>query len=122
LVRREHGVLKERTSAAAVLISRGEKHGFGGAYPAHRFAGPGQGGRILKAREMLFQVGVLDARLAGGRQGISHAQDDETSAFAGVEDAGAVLKCAGLAQSSRTCPSLRSNTSTDWMVSETSWP
>src|SRR6476660_9738224 len=45
---------------------------------------------------MLFQVGVLDARLAGGREGISHAQDDEPTAFAGVEDAGAVLKCAGL--------------------------
>ena len=42
LVGREHGVLEERTGAAAVFISRGEKHSFGSAYPAHGFTGPGQ--------------------------------------------------------------------------------
>src|SRR5713101_486193 len=43
---------------------------------------------------MLFEVGVIDARLAAQRQRIGYPQDDETSPFAGVEDAGAVLESA----------------------------
>ena len=44
---------------------------------------------------MSFQVRVLNSRFTAGDQRISHAQDDETSTLAGIEDAGAVLEPAG---------------------------
>src|SRR6266576_5416983 len=44
---------------------------------------------------MSFQVRVLNSRFTAGDQRISHAQDDESSTLAGIEDAGAVLEPAG---------------------------
>ena len=43
---------------------------------------------------MLFQVCVVDARVAARPERIGYPQDDETSPFAGIEDAGAVLESA----------------------------
>src|ERR1700730_1246605 len=43
---------------------------------------------------MLFQVRVLDARFAARRQAVGYAQDDESSRFAAVEDAGAISESA----------------------------
>ena len=36
-------------------------------------------------------------RSASGRKRVGDAQDDETPAFGGIEDAGAIRKCAGFA-------------------------
>src|SRR5579862_6231200 len=45
---------------------------------------------------MPSQVGIREMRLAAGRKTIRYAQNDEASALAGVEDARAVGKAAGL--------------------------
>ena len=50
---------------------------------------------VVPAREMFFQVGILDARLPPGGKRISDAQDDVAPPLAGVEDAGAIAEAAG---------------------------
>src|SRR5436305_1026162 len=45
---------------------------------------------------MALQVGILEAWRSSGYEGIGDAQDDESSTFAGVEDAGAVGEAACL--------------------------
>ena len=49
------------------------------------------------AGEVALEVGIVDARLALGPERKADAQNDEASALAGVEDAGAIAEGAGLA-------------------------
>ena len=70
---------------------------FARANVAHRFARLGEIGRGLAAFEVPLQVGIVEVRLASGRERVGDAQNDESSALGRIEDAGAVSEAAGLA-------------------------
>ena len=68
-----------------------------GADVSHGLTGLLEIGTPLAAREMLFQVSILDARLAPGREAISDAEDDEPVPLSPIENAGAVCESASFA-------------------------
>src|SRR5580700_784434 len=94
LLRRDHGVLKERTRTQAIRISGYNQHPFQSSDMAHGLARLGQIRRSLSAREVPLQVGIADARLAPGGERVADPQNDETATFAGVENAGAIAEAA----------------------------
>ena len=63
---------------------------------AHGLAGFAETWERFAASEMPLQVGISDARLAIGREGVADTQNDEPSSLAGIEDTGAIAKTAGL--------------------------
>ena len=89
------GILKERSGAAAIFVAGGDQHSFGGANLANRVSGVGQRRSLAASRKMLFQVGILNFRLAARDQFVGDANNNEASALGGVEDAGAIAEAAG---------------------------
>src|SRR5580704_5378739 len=96
LLFREYGILKEGSRASAILISWNDEHALQGANVAHGLARFGEIGRSLAPLEVPLEVGIGDTRLAIGREGIGDTENDEASAFAGVEDAGSIAEGTGL--------------------------
>src|ERR1700674_845934 len=92
LFSREDGILEEGTGAAAILVPGCDQHCLAGSKTPHRFARVRQGWSFAPAREVLLQVGVLNARGSPGGQRVSDAKNDEVSSLGGVEDAGAIAE------------------------------
>src|ERR1700693_898232 len=92
---RDHGVLEEGTCTEAIRISRRDEHALARADVAHSLPCFGEIRRGLAAFEVLLEVGVGDTRFTPRGQGVGHAENDEASTLAGVEDAGAVAEAAG---------------------------
>jgi hypothetical protein len=96
LGRCNHRILEEGPGTSRIFIPGRNQHPLERADSANRFSCVRQSRGLLPSRKMFFQVGVLDARCALGRQPIVHPYNHVPSALSGVENARAVTESAGL--------------------------
>ena len=91
----ENRIFEEGACAQAIRVSRSEEHAFARADMAHSLARLGEIRRRFAALEVPLEVGIGDARISPGSEGVGDAENDESSALAGVEDASPVAEPAG---------------------------
>jgi hypothetical protein len=89
-------IFEERSGTLAIRITGNDEHALAGADVADGLAGFGKIRRRFAPFEVPLEVGIGDTRAAPGRERVSYAEDDESSALGSVEDAGPVAKPAGL--------------------------
>src|SRR5208282_2039503 len=95
----EHGILEERSGAAAIVVSGDNQHALASPYLTHRLAGLGERWQRLSfgnvPGKVLLQIGIPQTWSATALQPEVHSQDNVPPAFRTVKDAGAISESAG---------------------------
>src|SRR5208282_4265655 len=93
----EHGILEERSGAAAIFVSGNDEHSLAASYLAYCRAGFGErrcclgfGGRCFG--EIFLQIGILQTWSATALQSVVHTQNDVPPTFRAVKDAAAITE------------------------------
>ena len=86
----KHGILEERSRAAAIVVSGNNQHALASPYFAHRLAYFSKRRRRLflsiRNRPQIFlQIGILQTRRRSPLQPVIHPQDDVPPTFGAVE-------------------------------------
>src|ERR1700732_5064110 len=89
---RKHGVLEKRAGAQAIRVSGRDEHALERTDMAHSLARFGEIRWRFAALEVALEISISDTRFALGGERVGHAENDESSAVRGVEDAGAVAE------------------------------
>src|SRR5262249_4257635 len=85
-----NGIPEERSSTARILIAGSDQHGFRLPDFKHGIACFRESWRRSPFREVTAKVRVFDVWISSTKQAEGHTEDDESSAFGGVEDARAI--------------------------------